>query len=54
MANEQYVYAVARIHSKELTLLDKQVLEQLLASKSHEECMRVLTDKGYMKMIFTI
>lgn len=47
MANEQYVYAVARIHSKELTLLDKQVLEQLLASKSHEECMRVLTDKGW-------
>lgn len=47
MANEQYVYAVARIHSKELTLLDKQVLEQLLASKSHEECMRFLTDKGW-------
>ncbi len=47
MTNEQYVYAVARIHSKELTLLDKQVLEQLLASKSHEECMRVLTDKGW-------
>jgi len=47
MTNEQYVYAVARIHSKELTLLDKQVLEQLLASKSHEECMRILSDKGW-------
>lgn len=47
MAENQYTYAVARIRSKELSLLNNQVLEQLLASKSYEECLRLLQEKGW-------
>lgn len=49
MADNQYLYAVARIHSKELTLLDKQFFEQLLACKNYAECLRLLKDKGWGK-----
>lgn len=44
---EQYTYAVARIRAKELTLLNRQDLEQLLACKSEQECLRLLSDKGW-------
>ncbi len=47
MSDEQYIYAVARIRSKELGLLDKSALEQLMSSKSYEECYRLLMDKGW-------
>lgn len=47
MADNQYVYAVARIRSKELTLLDKQFFEQLLACKTYKDCLRLLTEKGW-------
>ena len=48
MAEKQdYVYAVARIRSKELQLFGTQVLEQLMACKAYEECLRVLSDKGW-------
>jgi len=48
MAEKQdYVYAVARIRSKELSLFGTQVLEQLMACKTYEECLRVLSDKGW-------
>lgn len=47
MSKEQYIYAVARVRSKELALLDKPVLEQLLSCKTYEECLKVLTDKGW-------
>lgn len=47
MSQEQYIYAVARIRSKELTLLDKAVFDQLLSCKSYEECLRILADKGW-------
>ena len=33
MAKDQYVYAVARIRSKELSLLSGSVIEQLLGAK---------------------
>jgi V/A-type H+-transporting ATPase subunit C len=44
---EQYTYAVARIRAKELTLLNKQDLEQLLSAKDYEEAVRTLADKGF-------
>lgn len=47
MADNQYIYAVARIRSKELELLDKSSLDQLLACKNYEACLRFLTDRGW-------
>lgn len=49
MAENQYIYAVSRIRSKELTLLDKPFLDQLLACKSYKDCLRLLADKGWGK-----
>lgn len=47
MAEKQYVYAVARIRSKELSLLSGAFLEQLLSAKSYEECIQLLNEKGW-------
>lgn len=47
MADNQYVYAVARIRSKELSLLSGAFLEQLTAADSYDECIRLLTEKGW-------
>lgn len=45
--SKDYIYAVARIRARELALLGRQDLEQLLACHSYEECLRVLRDKGW-------
>lgn len=42
-----YIYAVARIRSKELSLLSRQDIDQLLSCKTYEECLRILHDKGW-------
>jgi V/A-type H+-transporting ATPase subunit C len=50
MAEKQdrdYVYAVARIRSKELSLFGTQTLEQLMACRTYEDCLHVLSDKGW-------
>lgn len=47
MAEKQYTYAVARIRSKELSLLNGMFLEQLLAARTYEECLQLLADKGW-------
>ena len=47
MADKQYVYAVARIRSKELSLLSGAFLEQLMAAKSYDECIQLLGEKGW-------
>jgi len=47
MPEELYTYAVARIRSKELSLLDSKFMDQLMAAKSYEECFRLLSDKGW-------
>lgn len=44
---EEYIYAVARVHSRETRLLGAGDVQQLLACKSCEDCLRVLTDKGW-------
>lgn len=46
MANDQYIYAVTRVHTHELHLLNRQDLEQLIAAKSVAECFQLLSDKG--------
>lgn len=49
MADNQFLYAVARIRSKELSLLDKSDIEQLMSCKTEKECLRLLVDKGWGK-----
>lgn len=44
---DNYVYAVARIRSKELSLLSGAFLEQLTAAKSYDECIQLLNEKGW-------
>ena len=47
MADKQYVYAVARIRSKELSLLSGAFLNQLTAAKDYDECIQLLMEKGW-------
>jgi V/A-type H+/Na+-transporting ATPase subunit C len=47
MAENQYMYAVARIRAKELSLLDKADIDRLMNCKSEKECLRMLVDKGW-------
>lgn len=47
MAEELYTYAVARIRSKELSLFNKQMIDQLMSCKSYEDTLRLLADKGW-------
>ena len=49
MTDKQYIYAVARIRSKELALLGKTDIDQLMSCKNEKECLRLLTDKGWGK-----
>ena len=44
---EEFIYAVARVRSKELGLLNRQDVDQLMACRSYEECLRTLSDKGW-------
>jgi len=43
----EYTYAVARIRSKEMTLFSAATIEQLMARKSQEECLKFLQEKGW-------
>lgn len=47
MSNNEHIYAVARIRSKEVNLLDSQVMEQLISSNSVESMNRILLDKNW-------
>ncbi len=47
MADNQYTYAVARIRSKELQLISRSDLDQLMNCRNEKECLRFLTDKGW-------
>ena len=44
---EQYIYAVARIRSRELSLLNEAVISQLCAAATEEDCRRILGEKGW-------
>ena len=43
---EEYIYAVARVRSRELSLLSRQDVDQLMACRTYDECLRTLSDKG--------
>lgn len=47
MSDKQFTYAVARIRSKELSLLSASFLDQLLAAKDYDECLQLLIDRGW-------
>ena len=47
MKQTDFTYAVARIRSKELGLLNSQSLEQLISAKSADDALRLLADKGW-------
>ena len=47
MPEERYTYAVARVRSMETHLLNAAALEQLLACRSYDECLRTLREKGW-------
>lgn len=47
MIRKDYTYAVARIRSKELGLFNAAAMEQLVSTKSYDEAIRFLTEKGW-------
>ncbi len=47
MAEDKFIYAVARVRTKELSLLNAQAVEQLMACKSYEECLKFLAERGW-------
>ncbi len=47
MAEKDYTYQVARIRAKELSLLGRSDIDQLMNCKSEKECLRLLSDKGW-------
>jgi len=47
MPEKLFIYAVARIRSKELQLLDMQYIEQLMTAPGYEECIHLLKNKGW-------
>ncbi|MDD2503776.1 MAG: V-type ATPase subunit [Clostridia bacterium] len=47
MQEKQFIYAVARIRSHEMKLLDTQFIEQLMAADDVDECLQLLMNKGW-------
>ncbi len=44
---DNYVYAVARIRSLEMSLFSNATIEQLIACKTYESCLQFLREKGW-------
>lgn len=44
---EQFIYAVARIRAKEVSLLSEQDINRLMACENFEDCINILRDKGW-------
>ena len=47
MFGEDYAYAVARIRVLETGLLNQAAIEQLLACQDEQQCLQILTEKGW-------
>lgn len=47
MSNTNYTYAVASIRVMELSLFSAATIEQLMACKTHAQCLQFLTEKGW-------
>ncbi len=51
MFGEDYAYAVARIRVLETGLLNQAAIEQLLACQDEQQCLQILTEKGWEMVI---
>jgi V/A-type H+-transporting ATPase subunit C len=49
LADNLYTYAVARIRSKELSLLNQSDIDHMMNCNSENECLRFLADKGWVR-----
>lgn len=47
MADREFIYQVARIRAKELTLLSAAFIRQLLSASSADECVKLLKEKSW-------
>ena len=47
MSDTKYTYAVARIRALEVSLFSSSTIEQFIACKDHESCLRFLTEHGW-------
>lgn len=47
MADREFIYQVARIRAKELTLLSAAFIRQLLSAGSADECVKLLKEKNW-------
>lgn len=47
MSDLEYTYAVARIRAKENSLFSAATIDQLMACKTHENCLQFLSEKGW-------
>lgn len=47
MSDTKYTYAVARIRALEVSLFSASTIEQLLACRDYESCIRFLQEKGW-------
>ncbi len=44
---DNFIYAVARVRSHELSLLNESVMAQLISAPGEEDCLRILNEKGW-------
>lgn len=51
MSDNSYVYAVARIRSLEMGLLNESAIDQLMACKTYQNCMAYLQERGWESQI---
>lgn len=47
MSKTQYTYAVARIRALEVSLFSASTIEQLLACKGYDQCLKFLQERGW-------
>ncbi len=47
MSDTKYTYAVARIRALEVSLFSSSIIEQLIACKDMESCLRFLSEHGW-------
>ena len=47
MSDTKYTYAVARIRALEVSLFSSSTIEQLIACKDMESCLRFLSEHGW-------
>ena len=46
MAEQEYIYGVARVRAKEMSLLNNQAIEQLISAQN-DDGVRMLEERGW-------